>query len=48
MKNVEKITNTVILEFINQIGIELADHNHKWSQDLREKYEKITKYLSSY
>lgn len=36
-----------ILILIEKLGIELVDHNHKWSKELKQEYVKVTKYLSS-
>lgn len=40
-------TNETIKNLIMELGSALADHNHQWSNELRNEFEKITSCLSS-
>lgn len=40
--------NKKLYDLLMELGSHLADHNFQWSDDLRNKFEKATTYLSSY
>ncbi|MCT3690407.1 hypothetical protein HZP84_03180 [Elizabethkingia anophelis] len=46
MNKKQKVTNKEIHDLIMELGSELADHDHQWSNELRKKFEDVTSYLS--
>ena len=39
--------NKHILKLIMDLGLELTKHNHKWSNDLRKRFETVIKQLTA-
>lgn len=37
-----KIQNKDVLDLIQKLGLELTNHNHQWSNELKKLYNKVT------